>query len=279
MENYMMDSNAPPQCPEKPPYACHFEPGSQGEKSVTVKPDYNRFLSALTMTYFSAGLRLGQVEDILSDLGIPIATGTTPLLVIASLCPKKFGWVPEISEKMGFSFARGTPVIAHRRSGKYLLVIPFMSCHSDSSADEEESASLKQISLFARNDSKEEPVRDRPLLKLRDGSSWITRGAPRWNVRGTPPARGKPEIYWNVIPIITAPISPSVGGSCPAFRQRVSRHVSTRGLKIIKDDRGNNNNSAPQKAAETGVKYCLLPTTILIWGDLIWQNRINEIVI
>ena len=59
-----------------------------------------------------------------------------------------------------FSFARGKPVVANRQPGVSLIVIR--------RKDDEESASLKEISLFVRNDKKERPVRDRRLFMFRD---------------------------------------------------------------------------------------------------------------
>lgn len=94
-----------------------------------------------------------------------------------------------MTARMEFSFARGTPVIANRRSGNSYPVIP-----SPPTGGDEESASLKEI----RNDKMETPVRDRPLLKLRDGPSWMIRETPRWYARGKPPARSEPVEYENV---------------------------------------------------------------------------------
>ena len=148
-----------------------------------------------------------------------------------------------------FSFARGTPVIAKRRSGISYPVFPFVSSHSEGQGTEE-SAALKQI----RNDRKERPVRDRPLLKLRDGPSWHARGDPRWYARGKPPARSEPEKIWNVIPCQYCHSEGSMTEesvcfkqiSCPAYRRRVSRHVGTRGSKKQPDDWIYKTISAPQ---------------------------------
>jgi len=137
-----------------------------------------------------------------------------------------------------FDFARGTPVIANRRSdvdGSVILCPP---------TGGEEYHAICRISFREKRDRvgshHQHRVRDRSLLKYRDGPSCEARGDTRWYARGKPPARSEPDDDWNVIPITKPLISPPCKGG-------VSRPVGTRGLNVIQNDREIIADFAPNK--------------------------------
>lgn len=176
----------------------------------------------------------------------------------------------------GFSFARGTPVVATWQPIVNLPVIPIQvqNCHSAGSMTEESVTICQILSCETGNrvDSKNQrSARNRPLLKLRDGPSSISRGAPRWLARGTPPARGKPETEMVIRYLI--PVSPPGQGG-------VSRPVGTRGLKTIWKTKFPKLILHLKNAAETGMINCTLPIIIVLKRRVLWRgNRIYDLLI